>query len=313
MKKNLTHLSIALFLIVLSSLSSVVLADDDITGEAMSACPDNSQLVNGVCECDAGLEFDSNTEECIDADEWCLQEYGEHVYYDGVTDLCACESDYAWIEELNSCVTLDEQCKHEYGESHSYVDGVCQTTVSDGGEGEGSDLFSDVSESHANWDAISYLYEAGVIEGYDDGTYKPDQTVNRAELLKIIIEGKGFTPSMDDFSNCFDDVAEDWYAPYVCYAQSVDWVEGYDDGTYRPGNPVNNVEALKILLLAYEVEVPESVEEAPFDDVPTDIWYAKYVSKAQELELLEEDGGYFSPGKERTRAEIAENLYRLLK
>ena len=58
--------------------------------------------------------------------------------------------------------------------------------------------FSDVSEFDKNYDAIMYLYETNIIQGYDDGTYKPINYVNRAELLKILIEGEGLLPDNFD-------------------------------------------------------------------------------------------------------------------
>lgn len=171
--------------------------------------------------------------------------------------------------------------------------------------------FDDVSTIHDNYPAIDYLYDEGIVSGYEDGSFKPENTVNRAELLKILVEGQGITPDANTYKNCFPDVTTDWYAKYVCYAKEEGWVAGYPDGNFRPADTVNKVEALKMLLNSQNIE-SETPADKPFDDVATSDWFAKYVSAAQTLGILEEDGDTFSPDSDRTRAGIAEELYRLL-
>lgn len=171
--------------------------------------------------------------------------------------------------------------------------------------------FPDVDSDHDNYSAIEYLYDEGVIGGYDDGSFKPGNTVNRAELLKILVEGQGITPDADTYKNCFPDVTTDWYAKYVCYAKEEGWVSGYDDGFFRPADSVNKVEALKMLLNSQDIET-DSGTSSSFEDFSTSEWFAAYVAKAEDLGILEENGSSFHPDDDRTRAGIAEELYRLL-
>lgn len=171
--------------------------------------------------------------------------------------------------------------------------------------------FSDVEVEHKNFPAIDYLYDEEVLAGYEDGSFKPDNTVNRAELLKILVEGQGITPDKNTYKNCFPDVTTEWYAKYVCYAKEEGWVGGYPDGTFRPADSVNKVEALKMLLNSQEIDT-DTPDEKPFTDVAVDEWFAPYVATAQYLGLLEETGYSFSPDSDRSRAGIAEELYRLL-
>lgn len=171
--------------------------------------------------------------------------------------------------------------------------------------------FSDLNYTHKNFDAIMYLYQEGIISGYPDGTFQAGKTVNRAELLKILVEGNGVTPDPIQYQNCFSDVTDTWFAKYVCYAKEQGWVEGYPDGLFRPADTVNKVEALKMLLNSQSMAVADSAN-APFDDVPSDQWFAKYVSEAKNLGLLEETGSLFYPDGDMARGGISENLYRLL-
>ena len=188
-----------------------------------------------------------------------------------------------------------------------------QKNVSDSNTEDNEDNFDDVAKSHRNRNAISYLHDRKIIQGYPDGSFKPNQTVNRAELLKILIEGAWeMTPPEDEYNNCFPDVTDQWFAKYVCFAKENGIVEGYPDGTFKPEQTVNKVEALKMLFITMAVLLPEEVDEEPFEDVNTDEWFSPYVYKAKKLGLLEETGSTFSPGGGMKRGGICENLYRLL-
>lgn len=92
-----------------------------------------------------------------------------------------------------------------------------------------------------------------VIQGYPDGSIKLDASVNRAEALKMLLEVSRLIDEpmdKDVVLESFPDVPEDaWFAPYVTIAQYHDLVGGYEDGTFRPGNPITRAEAVKIVLL----------------------------------------------------------------
>lgn len=169
---------------------------------------------------------------------------------------------------------------------------------------------TDIS-NHKNQTAIQYLYESGVIGGYQDSTFKPNNTVNRAELLKILVGGKGITPTLEEHKNCFPDVKEEWFAPYVCYAASEGWVDGYPDGTFRPAKEVNKAEALKMLVNSQEYS-HERIRGKIYDDVATSDWFAPYINTAKAKGLLEESSGNFSPGNPMKRGGISENIYRVM-
>ncbi len=172
--------------------------------------------------------------------------------------------------------------------------------------------FIDLNQSHTNYDAITYLEENNILNGYPDGTFKPDNSVNRAEFLKIILEGSSIT--LDETENTpFSDVNHSaWYAEYIKKAYKEGWVVGYSDGTFRPEQTINKVEALKILgeVQAWQLETMPS--DHPFDDVFKAAWYATYVSYAKERNYLEETSGNFFPGDLMSRAKISEIIYRTL-
>lgn len=173
--------------------------------------------------------------------------------------------------------------------------------------------FPDVYETHPNATAIEVLVEQGVLEGYPDNYFRPDQEVNRAEAVKIILMGLDIPVDMSATSALYfpDVLADAWYLPYLSTAYDLGIIEGYPDGFFRPEQTVNRAEALKMALevLGMELEFPS---EEPFSDVPEDTWFAPYAdyAKTYNIEPAQEDGLWH--GEENiTRGNMAEIVYRL--
>ena len=106
------------------------------------------------------------------------------------------------------------------------------------------------------WDAwyapyVESAYELGIINGYTDGTFKPDSLVNRAEAVKIIVNTYAITNDLTLTASSlpFTDTVEDaWYAPYISYAYHKGVVNGFKDGTFKPEDPVTRAEFCKIIV-----------------------------------------------------------------
>ncbi|MBU0706111.1 S-layer homology domain-containing protein [Patescibacteria group bacterium] len=171
--------------------------------------------------------------------------------------------------------------------------------------------FADVNKSHANYEAIKYLQEQGIISGYSDGTFKPGNTVNRAEALKMLMlafdlqAGPGGALPFSDT----DDSA--WYAGTLATALEKAIVKGYDDGTFRPANTVNKAEYLKMIFLTGGISPGENLAANPYNDVPKDAWYAPYAYLTNKMNLLSVSNDRLSAGSGMTRGDVAETIYRL--
>ncbi len=169
--------------------------------------------------------------------------------------------------------------------------------------------FEDVLEGHQNYEAINYLQENNIIQGYEDNTFKPAIKINRVEFLKIILEGSSI--ELNNTENLpFKDTANDaWYSPYIKKAYAEGWVIGYKDGTFKPTQTINKVEAIKIIGEVQGWNL-EDASTAPFEDTPADAWYTPYVTYAKKFGFLEETGITYSPSGLMTRAAISEVIYR---
>ena len=155
-----------------------------------------------------------------------------------------------------------------------------------------------------------------IIEGYPDGTFKPDATVNRAEILKIILGGSGVNAKEGVTVSPFPDVpASAWFGGWVDAAKDRKIVSGNPDGSFEPSTTVNKAAALKILLLTNNVDLSSmTVSSAPFADVLADDWFALYFQYAKDKNLLEADSSNkILPSAGMTRGEVAEIIYRLMR
>jgi len=172
-------------------------------------------------------------------------------------------------------------------------------------------IFSDLDSSHSNAAAVEALYYEGIINGYEDNTFKPEKSINRAELLKILTTAVDADLS-GNFANCFNDVSDDWYASFVCYAKAMGWVNGYNDNTYRPANTVIKAEALKIVLETFGYDIPAVATASPFPDVPVTEWYAPYAEVAKSYGIVNSYGN-FDAAHEMNRGEFSQMVYNAMR
>ncbi len=181
--------------------------------------------------------------------------------------------------------------------------------------------FSDVPSTHPYKGAIDELSSLQVVRGYSDGTFHPEKSVNRAEMMKLLYSATGKIPSSGPLG-CFKDVVrESWYEAIVCDAASSGnrFVQGYSNGTFRPAATVSRVEAIAMIMKVFEFSVPAMTEESKrsiaFVDVSTSAWYAAPVSYAFQLGLLPINGSssaYFYPNAEVSRGEASQLIWNAI-
>lgn len=120
--------------------------------------------------------------------------------------------------------------------------------------------YADLTDSDACYSHVMRLTDFGFIAGYEDGTFKPDNYVTRAETAKLACVARNADGSFLDtdpshIKSPYSDMEPNrhWAFGYVIEATGMGAVSGYDDGTFRPENTVTYDEYIKIFvsLLGY--------------------------------------------------------------
>ena len=131
---------------------------------------------------------------------------------------------------------------------------------------------------------IEACYRAGIVGGYDDGTYRPSLTVTRDQMAVFISRaltgGDSLVPTGPATATFSDVPIGYWAFKYVEYAVDNGVVAGYEDGTYRPDDTVTRDQMAVFIaraLVGGDAYVPTGPPTAYFADVPTDHWAFKYV------------------------------------
>jgi hypothetical protein len=158
-------------------------------------------------------------------------------------------------------------------------------------------------DGHRYQNSINYSFISGIVQGYPDGTFRPDLTINRAEFTKILVEAYSDQDAEIARADCFSDVPEDaWFSPYVCTAKNQGIVQGYPDGTFRPADNINFAEAAKII---FEAIGPDDFN----GQVDPEVWYKNYVDYLEIKRAIPTSITEFA--NQITRAEMTELIYRL--
>lgn len=172
---------------------------------------------------------------------------------------------------------------------------------------------ANLSDIAGHWaeDYIEYGVTAGYISGYTNGTFRPNNTVTRAEFSKMMNTALGINHSV---SISFTDViSSDWYYNEVRKAVSAGYISGYADNTFGANRNITRQEAA--VMLARIVTEPETTASTTFQDAASiDTWASASIAKmAAKTYMLGDKNNNFRPKAALTRAEAAKILYEVLK
>ncbi len=206
--------------------------------------------------------------------------------------------------------------------------------------GQTSFAFEDNNPGNKYYLPIKYLEEKGIIQGYEDGTFKAHKSINRAEALKMLLlasgrfsqeEIEGIELTESPFA---DAPIDEWYTTYLAFAKEEGIINGHEDGNYYPWNKINLAESLKIILEAQtniiypDVSTPISLDEyfnwntqlfRPteanhlFNDLPTNQWHSKYFAFAASRDMVNiYAANTVNPTQDMSRGYLSLILYRML-
>ena len=144
--------------------------------------------------------------------------------------------------------------------------------------------FTDVASGAWYNNAVSTLTRAGILDGYEDGSFRPNASITRAEFTKIAVSF--FKHVGGASANPFNDVPDSaWYAEFVKAAAELGLIDGYEDGTFRPNAPITRAEACTIVNRTLgrapdkDNLLPEH-EMLTWPDNSRDAWYYAQIQEA---------------------------------
>jgi|GEM_PF-985316 len=136
--------------------------------------------------------------------------------------------------------------------------------------------------------AVTYLYDYGIISGYTDGTYRPNNFISRAEIAKI---SSMFDDLEIPIENTFYDVPEDYWAySYIASATKKGWVQGYENGTFQPEKYVTRAEMITLINKVLERRVKPKDLLAGINiwsDISEDYWAYADIMEATHSHIYE--------------------------
>jgi len=173
---------------------------------------------------------------------------------------------------------------------------------------------SDISPADSFFIPIKYLESTKTLSGYPDGTFRPEQELNRAETIKIILsiaperKSQGNLPILN-----FSDVKNtDWFHKPLQKAVALQIID--NKAFFDPSGTINRAEFIKILTKAFNLNLSQNKFSLKLGDVSTSDWFAPYFQFfATEKILVPDSENKIFPGKNVTRGEAAELIFNFLK
>ena len=150
------------------------------------------------------------------------------------------------------------------------------------------------------------------ISGYEDGTFRPDSTITRAETAAIIARCSADFDENKTYSSNFTDVSGDeWYANYVGYATEKGYISGYDGGPFKADIDITRGE-LAVILSKYGSFDGDGIC-TEFSDVPNDYYATGYIKSLYDENIVSGyEDGTFKPDNSVTRAEAVTMMNKVL-
>lgn len=153
--------------------------------------------------------------------------------------------------------------------------------------------FLDIDTTQWYAGAVGFMERYGIINGFQDGSFRPAEPVSRAQLVAMAARFAGQLPAGD---SRFPDVEKGYWAnDAICYAVQQGWIDGYPEGTFLPEHPITRTEAVKVInRLLHRVPDVQAIQQEnlslPFGDVPQDFWGYAEIMEAAVAHQYEKEG-----------------------
>lgn len=179
-----------------------------------------------------------------------------------------------------------------------------------------TDEYTDID--HVGWakDSIYALTNLGIVGGYGDRTFRPDNQITREEFIKmLVVSVYGSNAINPAAKSTFSDAQDGWYAPYVALAEEKGLTKGMGDGTFGVGKPITRQDiSLMISRMMIAANYTIDTREVAFTDAGQISEYAKQAvfGLANAGVVNGYSDGSFGPQNSATRAETSVMMGRAL-
>ena len=172
--------------------------------------------------------------------------------------------------------------------------------------------FTDIAKGDWCYEAVRFVHERGLMNGYSDGRFAPNDNLSRAQLAQILFNKEG-RPTVNYLMNFSDVTGEAWYAEAIRWAASQGIVGGYDNGMFGPNDPITR-EQLAVMLWRYSGSPAATHKELNFNDTDEISGFALEALRwAVENGIINGKGnGILDPKGLATRAQVAQMLKNYL-
>lgn len=172
--------------------------------------------------------------------------------------------------------------------------------------------FSDTA-SHWAREAVQKAVALGIVNGYENGEFRPNAKASRAEFVVMLARALGLEASSNNLSFQDANNIPAWSRSYVAQAVQMGIISGYEDGTFRPAANMNRTEMTVMLVRALGLTVDPAAKPTFTDAGRIPAWAAPYVAAAVDAGLVQGAGNnQFNPLAEATRAEVVTLLLNAL-
>ena len=145
-----------------------------------------------------------------------------------------------------------------------------------------SNGYNDVKDGDWFCCAVSTLSKMGIIKGYEDGSFKPNDPISRAEFAAIAAR---FDPNGDKTPASFFDVTSHWAKDEISIAANHGWIKGYEDGSFKPDQKITRAETMTLVNRVLN-RLPETKDDLHkdmktwVDNMDETAWYYLAVQEA---------------------------------
>ena len=157
-----------------------------------------------------------------------------------------------------------------------------------------SNTFNDVAKDCWAANYIGYMQQFGIVTGYEDGSFRPDAPVTRAEFAAIASRFEKLTQGSKSFTDVPD---THWAVRYINFAATRGWVTGYEDGTFKPEHSITRAEVAAVTCRLLERSADQTYirshigELRTFADVTESHWAYWYAMEAANGHDYTKSGG----------------------